>query len=386
MTSKERVLLTVHHREPDRVPVGEFGIDHDHVSRILGRHTYHRNRKDTTLALWDGRRDEVVEGMKRDYADLIDTLGYDLITVDLVPPKGHDVADPPKQTGEGEWEDDSGNVYKYCPSNDSIQLMTHRDGKAALDDGDIERAYEAAGHFDESAFELLDFMRERYGDEKAIVFRNIDVYGSLLSPFGGDYTHQLILSLLAPGEIKRMYGPALAYNKKLIDYCKKKGVTIAMQGTDLAMNTGCIISPASIRDVYMPFMNIINDEIIKTGMVPFFHCCGRMWDILGDYADAGYAGYQSVQQSAGMVWKDVKELYGNRMTIWAGVQCETLTDGTLDETEAEVEQALCDLMPGGGFIFGSTNSVQFGAKTENYLKALEVVREKGVYGQAVNYL
>ena len=379
MTARERVLLTIHHREPDRVPTGEFGVDHDHVSRVIGRHTYHRNRKDTTLALWDGRRDEVAESLKHDYAALIDALDYDLITVDLAPPKGYKTADPPRQTGDGEWADASGNVYKYCPSNDSIQLMTHLDGKAALDESDIARAYERAETFDESVFELLDFICGRYGDEKAILFRGIDVYGSLLAPFGGDYSHQLILSLLAPGEIKKMYGPALAYNKKLIAYCKKKGVDIAMQGTDLAMSTGCIISPDSIRDVYMPFMNMVNDEIIKAGMVPFFHCCGRMWDILGDYADAGYAGYQSVQQSAGMVWKEVKEKYGNSMTIWAGVQCETLTDGTLEETEAEVTEALSDLMPGGGFIFGSTNSVQFGAKTENYLKALNVVREKGVY-------
>jgi hypothetical protein len=36
-------------------------------------------------------------------------------------------------------------------------------------------------------------------------------------------------------------------------------------------------------------------------------------------------------------------------------------------------------MPGGGFIFGSTNSVQYGAKTDNYLKALEIVRNEGIY-------
>jgi len=39
MTSKERVLKTINHEEPDRVPVGEWGIDHDHVSRIIGKHT-----------------------------------------------------------------------------------------------------------------------------------------------------------------------------------------------------------------------------------------------------------------------------------------------------------------------------------------------------------
>ena len=83
MTSKERVLKTIRHEEPDRVPVGEWGIDHDHVSKIIGKHTYWRNRRDTTLALWDNRRDEVVGSMIEDYAALIEKLDYDIVTVEL---------------------------------------------------------------------------------------------------------------------------------------------------------------------------------------------------------------------------------------------------------------------------------------------------------------
>jgi hypothetical protein len=51
----------------------------------------------------------------------------------------------------------------------------------------------------------------------------------------------------------------------------------------------------------------------------------------------------------------------------------------MEQAEEEVRQNLEFLMPGGGFIFGSTNSVQYGAKTDNYLKALEVVRKYGAY-------
>ena len=58
MNSKERVLCTLDHKEPDRVPVGEWGIDHDTVEKVIGRNTYWRNRKKATLALWEGKRDE----------------------------------------------------------------------------------------------------------------------------------------------------------------------------------------------------------------------------------------------------------------------------------------------------------------------------------------
>ena len=137
MTSKERVLKTIDHKEPDRVPIGEWGIDHDHVSRIIGHHTYWRNRKDTTLALWEGRRDEVVESMKNDLVELVEKLDYDVIVVEMVPPKGYKPLDPPRKTGDGIWEDTKGNVYKYAASNDSIVCLTHPEPKEALTEEDI---------------------------------------------------------------------------------------------------------------------------------------------------------------------------------------------------------------------------------------------------------
>jgi len=298
----------------------------------------------------------------------------------MVPPKGYVHPDPPKQVADGVWEDSRGNVYKYAASNDSIVCVTHSEGKEELTDEDIEKAMKIVSTpIDESQFELVDYICERYGDEKAILFRGIDIYGCLMGIFGGDESHQLILPLIAPDEIKKMYEYGLAANKRKIDHLAKKNVLIAMQGKDFGMNTGTIMSPDTIRDIYMPFAKMVNDEISKNGMYPFFHCCGKIWDILDDMVAAGYKGYQSIQESAGMDTRKVKEKYGKDLTLWTGVQCETLVMGTMEDVEKEVTENLKFLMPGGGFIFGSTNSVQYGAKTDNYLKALEIVREKGVY-------
>ena len=377
MNSIERVMTATEHMQPDRVPVGEWGIDHDHVTKIIGRHTYWRNRKDCTLALWEGRRDEMVESMKSDYAELVEKLDYDIVTVELVPPKGYRAPDPPKKTGGGVWEDSAGRVYKYAASNDSIICVTPPAAKEQLSDDDIEKATDAK--IDNSRFELVDCMVQKFGREKVILFRDIDIYGPLMSPFGGDETHKLIMPLTAPDEIKKMYQPAFKYNKTLVEECAERGVGICMQGYDFAMNTGCFMNPAIIRDVYFPFMKMINDEIYKNGMIPFFHCCGRTWDILDDFVEAGYKGYQSIQQSCGMDTRKMKEQYGAKLALWTGVQCETLITGTTEDVENEVRNYLNICMPGGGFIFGSTNSVQYGANTDNYLRALEIVREEGVY-------
>lgn len=379
MTSKERVIATIEHREPDRVPIGEWGIDHDHVEKIIGRPTYWRNRKETTLALWENRRDEVVTSLKEDCIALVDALEYDLVTVELVPSKHHIVEDPPEKIKEGVWQDSAGTEYRYAPSNDSIMSFPQHTCKDTLTPEDIQAAMERVEAMDDSVFELIDHVADHYGEKKAILCRSIDIYSILMNVFDGDMTHDLILTLSSPEEIQKMYPVALAYNQRIIDHCRKKGVLIQMQGQDFGTNLGCIMSPESIRGLYMPLMKQVNQATVEGGMYPFFHCCGKIWDILEDYVDAGYVGYQSIQESAGMDTAYIKKTYGDRLTLWTGIQCETLVGGTLQQTEEEVLRNLEICMPGGGYIFGSTNSVQYGAKTENYLRALELVKSQGVY-------
>ena len=379
MTNKERVIKTTQHEEPDRVPIGEWGVDHDHVSAILGRHTYWRNRKDTTLALWEGGRDEVVESLKRDYVDMVEAFGYDLLPVQLVPPKGPAPKDPPHQVADGVWEDSAGRVFKYCAANDSIRCTSSSPPVETLSDADVDAIRQRYLNIDESRFELLDFVAERYAHTQAVVFRGLGVYDLMMGWMGGDEAYRLMMTSLAPGEILKLQDTALEYNKRLLGHCAKVGVTIAMVGEDYGYNNGCIISPPSIRSMFFPGLKEVAAETTRLGIIPMFHCCGRIWDILDDWVDAGFQGYQSIQGSAGMDYPTVKAKYGDRITLWTGIQCETLVTGTTAEVEEEVKRTLEVCMPGGGFIFGSTNSVQFGAKTENYLKALEVLRRHGRY-------
>ncbi len=383
MNSKERVFAAINHQEPDRVPVGEWGIDHDHVSRIIGKHTYWRNRKDTTLALWDNRRDEVVESLKEDCCRLVEALDYDIVTVDMVPSKDHHVDDPPKSIGEGLWQDKRGNVYKYAASNDSIQLIQSAAGepefKEELDEEDLQKAWDRIRDFDDSRFELIDYIADKYAGERAVLCRSMDIYGYVMAPFHGKYEDNLILTLTAPEEILKLHDACVAWNHHLIEHCAEKNVALIMQGQDFGMNTGCILRPDSIRQLYVPLMKRVNDDAKAHGIIPFYHCCGNIWDIMDDFVAAGYRGYQSIQESAGMDTRKVKERYGDKLALWTGVQCETLVEGSTDDLVREVTQNLDFLMPGGGFIFGSTNSVQFGAKTDNYLRALDIVRTKGVY-------
>jgi len=83
MTSKERVLATITHREPDRVPTGEWGFGREIVEPVLGRGTY-GNQWATEHAFWQGRRDEVIQNWKTGLVKLTEHYRWDAILVHAV--------------------------------------------------------------------------------------------------------------------------------------------------------------------------------------------------------------------------------------------------------------------------------------------------------------
>ena len=110
MLPRERVFAALEHREPDRIPWGEHSIDYNVYEDILGRPTFVQAKMKETRALWEGRRDEVVESYKRDRLDLIRALDMDIVFVGRVPPKDYR-PEPYTQMPDGTYRDAKGRIY-----------------------------------------------------------------------------------------------------------------------------------------------------------------------------------------------------------------------------------------------------------------------------------
>ena len=232
MNSLERVMTAVNYREPDRVPLGEWGIDHDHVREIIGRETFWRNRKAETIALWDNRRDEVVEGQIADCEELVKKMEYDIITVSSVPSKNHHCSDRPKEIADGVWEDSKGRIYKYAASNDSIMAMRQGSGEGLYEvsDAKVEEIAKRVETVDMSTLEQAIYFGDKYGKTHCVLYRDIDIYGIMMSPFGGDYNHQLIVPLLDPDQVKKLHDACVTKNRKIIEILSQHNISVAKIG------------------------------------------------------------------------------------------------------------------------------------------------------------
>ncbi|MCB9452834.1 MAG: methyltransferase [Anaerolineaceae bacterium] len=157
-------------------------------------------------------------------------------------------------------------------------------------------------------------------------------------------------------------------------------VTIAfITGTDFGTQRGPFISTRAYRTLYKPFHKIITDWIHKnTHWKAFIHSCGSVYKLIPDFIDAGFDIINPVQTGAAeMGAQRLKDEFGDKLTFWGGgIDTQTtLPFGTADEVRAEVRERLRIFGKGGGYVFNSIHNVQAGVSAEKLVAMYETVKD-----------
>lgn len=82
---------------------------------------------------------------------------------------------------------------------------------------------------------------------------------------------------------------------------------------------------------------------------------------------------------AGVDIAEVKRFYGDKVCLIGNVSCGALDTGTDGEVVASARYALRHGMPGGGYIFSTSNCIYTGMRLERYDLMLNVWRREGNY-------
>ena len=144
---------------------------------------------------------------------------------------------------------------------------------------------------------------------------------------------------------------------------------------DIAFNAGPFIAPDQIREFIIPYLAEQVAHLRSLGTIPFIHTDGNIMPFLDDYIDTGAACYQSVDPQAGMDLAEVKRRAYGKMALMGNVRCSLLQDGPREAIREAALYALRHGAPGGGYIFGTSNTIFPGMPLEHYECMLEVYRE-----------
>jgi hypothetical protein len=150
-------------------------------------------------------------------------------------------------------------------------------------------------------------------------------------------------------------------------------------GTDFGTQTSAFCSVATFRELWFPYYQRVNDWIhAHTSWKTFKHSCGSVARFYESFIECGFDVINPVQCSAaGMDPAQLKETYGSRLVFWgAGVNTqETLPFGTPEQVREEVLRRCEIFAPGGGFVFNTIHNVQAGTPLANLVAMLDAVKE-----------
>lgn len=224
---------------------------------------------------------------------------------------------------------------------------------------------------------MIDLIRERSGDRYFLMLHGDATPGI---PNGGDmqaYSYQL-----ADEPEKLKAGTDSEVNEALerATRLKRKG---GLDGfalcSDYCLNTGPFLSPSQFSEFVTPYLVKLIKGYRDLGYYSIKHTDGNIMPIVDQLVDARPDALHSIDPQAGVDIAEVKRLYGNRVCLIGNVNCGKLDTGTDEEVDQSVRYALRHGMPGGGYIFSTSNCIYTGMRLSRYERMLAIWRKEGNY-------
>ena len=353
MTSKERVMATFAHKEPDRVPIGysangdidrrlcealdvkegewvgkALGVDFRHVEAPYRGKRLHAEVKDRGVNEQWGIRTRWIEHPSGGYWDYCD---FPLRDADLDTVAKWPMPDPA--------DFDYGAVVESCKRNAAFAIHAGHGGW-----GDI--------------INMTGMLR---GMEQVLVDLITDDPAGLLL-------------------IDRRMDITVEVMKRTLEAAKGK-IDFLWLGEDLGTQNSPIISLALFRKHIRPRHQRFVDLAKFYGIPTIIHTCGSSSWAYEDFIEMGINGVDTLQPEAtNMSPEYLKKTFGGRLFFHGCISTAgPVAYGTPAEVTEYCRRTLEIMMPGGGYCFAPTHALQDNSPTENVIAMYEAAHTCGRY-------
>lgn len=353
MTSKERVLLAVNHRQPDRPPVDYAA--HPALHRALLAHL--GLPPDTNVAqlleldlCGVGPRVRS-EATPVRYADPTATVTPDGILLDL-----WGVGFKRTTTPTGEYIDLARSPLAGIESDDPI--LAH----PMMDPDDWDYSNVGPDAHSQSRFAVWAHCRGTF--EISWFIRGLD----------GFLTDLAIEPRRACALMDRVQEPLLERLRRILD-AGGDSIDMVEYNDDVGGQSGLMMSPAMWREYLKPRIGRVFEMIRDRGKIVRYHSCGGVRDIMPDLVDLGLQVLNPVQPlAAGMEPTALKRDFGRHITLHGAIDMQNLLPREPASRVADEVRRLADVLGrDGGWIACSSHSLQPDTPPQNVVAMYEVL-------------
>jgi uroporphyrinogen decarboxylase len=149
--------------------------------------------------------------------------------------------------------------------------------------------------------------------------------------------------------------------------------------SDYCFNDNPFLSPDMFDEFVTPYLTQLVAGYRELGFYVVKHTDGNIMPILDSLVSANPHALHSIDPQGGVDIAEVKRLVGDKVCLIGNVNCAMLQSGTEEEVAASVRYALRHGMPGGGYVFGTSNCVYTGMDLKRYELMLDLWRREGNY-------
>lgn len=358
MTSKERILRAIEHKETDRIPI--FDVP------WAG-----------TLRRWR------MEGMPsdvdfRDYFDIDKTAE---VWVDISPRYEKRILEQTERYSvvTTNWGATlrQFNALDATPDFLSYSIDTPEkweEAKARMLGGDISKVGDTDGRI---AWEKL---KNEYP-----IWQKEGRWIEAQFWFGFDVTHSWMCGLEPvlcgmyedPDWISDMFNTYLDMDLVLFDKILKAGYRFdcIRWPDDMGYKGTTFFSPAKYRELLKPVHKRACDWAHERGLKVRLHSCGDIMTLIPDLVEIGVDCLNPLEIKAGMEPITLKREYGDKLAFHGGINA-ALFDRK-DAVIAEIERLVPPLMQNGGYIFSSDHSIPNSVSLDDFGEIIGAVKRVG---------
>ena len=159
------------------------------------------------------------------------------------------------------------------------------------------------------------------------------------------------------------------------------GVDFLWMGEDLGTQIAPLISLELYRKVIRPFHRKFVDLAKSFDIPVMIHTCGSSSWAYEDFIEMGITVVDTLQpEAANMAPEYLKKKFGGRLAFHGCISTAgPVATGTVADTIQYCRNTLEIMMPGGGYCFAPTHSLQDNSPTENVVAMYEAALEYGRY-------
>ena len=180
-----------------------------------------------------------------------------------------------------------------------------------------------------------------------------------------------------PDFVERLYDKIYELDVEIVRRLAKAGVDMITIGGDIAMHDRLFVRPDMWRSIDKPRLRYLISEAkrIKPDLHVFIHSDGNLSEIMPDLIEIGFDVINPVQPEC-MNPAEIKRIYGDEITLHGTISVQkTLPFGTVDDVKREVMDRIEKCGYNGGLVLGPSNVIPYDTPVENVIALYETARD-----------